>query len=65
MTIKTRLEKLENQLNTKQQSMPDGLSPMEKYLYMIHNISSSPNKYSSTNTLTPEQAYLVMICSVL
>jgi hypothetical protein len=65
MTIQNRLEKLENQLNTKQQSMPDGLSPMEKYLYMIHNVSSSPKKYSSTDTMTPEQAYLVMTGCVL
>jgi len=66
MTVKARLAKLENQLNAKKQSMPEGLSSMEKYLYMIHNnVISSSVKCSSTNTMTPEQAYSVMAGSVL
>lgn len=61
MTIKTRLAKLENQTNPNYQPMPEGLSPMEQYLFLINNTGKIPVKVSATDAYTPEQAYSALI----
>lgn len=61
MTMKIRLAKLENQTNPKYQQMPEGLSPMEQYLFMIHNTGKPPIKVSAGDTRMPAQSYSALI----
>lgn len=60
MSIKKRLVDLETQLQQKHQTMPEGLSPREQYLFLINNAGNLTRKLSVINTLTPAQAYSVM-----
>jgi hypothetical protein len=66
VTIKNRVKKLENQLIQTPQLMPEGLSPMEQYLFMINSHGKTSVKVSAGVTpLTPEQAYASLIGSAL
>lgn len=57
MSLQIRLAKLENHQGVKTPVMPEGLSPMEQYLFMIRLPAVST---SQTSALTPAQAYQAM-----
>lgn len=59
MTIKSRLSHLENRRSINPPEMPEGLSPMEQYLWMLRQ-PSSETPMTKTSRLSPEEAYAWM-----
>lgn len=60
MSLKTRIAKLEERFNITHEEMPEGLSPQDQYLWMIHH-GPRPSKDPPDMNITPEQAYARMI----
>lgn len=61
MSLKSRLAKLEHQLTPVSLIMPEGLKPMEQYIFMINNTQYRAKNISAGNVLTPQQAYWSLI----
>ncbi len=60
MTLKIRLANLENLHSINTPEMPEGLTPMEQYLWMVHQ-PAPKTPITKTSGLSPEEAYAWMV----
>ncbi|MEI8574554.1 hypothetical protein U737_19925 [Methylomonas sp. LW13] len=64
MSLQARLSHLENLHSINPPKMPEGLSPMEQYLWMVRQPATASEKpVNKTSGLSPEEAYTWMLAA--